>query len=275
MFFFKTGLILNSKTKKSLSLPETFQIHIFQFKFAVDQKFEFIYVNESGIAVYTTNPINFIKKIDYKKEIKSIAVGSEHLYILSDDSLTLYSKTGFNILTKDFKNCTLKNIYNNFIGIQKKSELEIYDNSFTRIDIIKGQCSYSNVDVLLVGDMNVVKVYIRNKKVFEISMPSFVIELVTDPLFSKIYCAAEDNIIYVFDLNGLPLKTMKYHTKTVRKMRLSFCGKFLYSSDDERICVWSTEDLVIKGYCDIEEGIEDFELFLVDDFEYERSNILI
>lgn len=272
---FKTGLVLHSKSKKDLRLAETHQIHCLEHKFAVDPKMQFVYSTEGGISVYTSNPLNPLKRVDYKGKIGDIAAGRDHLYILNDDSLVLYSKNGFNVLSKDFTNCKVKAIGDNLVGIQSRSELTIYNHSFACTNILNCQCSFYSRDILLLGDMNVVKVYVKNNRAFEVSMPSYITCLTTDPLFSRIYCATQDNNIYAFDLGGLPLKTLEYHTKPVQQMKLSFCGQYLYSSDGERLCTWSTVDCVVRGYVDAGADIESFETFLVDDFEYDMDSALV
>ncbi|ELA41287.1 uncharacterized protein VICG_01660 [Vittaforma corneae ATCC 50505] len=275
MLPFKTGLILHSKSKKDLKLAEAHQIYCFEHHFAIDPSMQFIYSTESGISVYSSNPISLVRRVDYRREIKDMSAGRDHLYILNDDSLVLYSKNGFNVLSKNFTNCTVKAIGDDLIGVQSRSDLAIYNHAFVCKAILNCQCSFYCRDILLLGDMNIVKVYIKGNKAFEVSMPDYITCLITDPLFSRIYCATQDSNIHVFDLNGLPLKTLEYHTKPVRQMKLSFCGQYLYSSDGGRICVWNITDCIARGYVDVEETVESFETLLVDDFEYDMDRTLV
>lgn len=271
---FKNGVLIRSKTKKDLKFADT-HLYAFQNCFAVDQRLEFIYSYDDGIIVHTTNPMNQIKKIEYKYKVRDIAVGKEHIYLLNDTSLVLYSKSGFNVLTKDFKECRVKMIGDGLIGIQGRAELSIYTHAFICQSVFSAQCSFSGHDVLLLGDMNTVRVYIKGKKAFEVAMPGYVTSLVTDALFSKIYGATQDGKIYVLSLNGEELRMMEYHTKAVIEMKISFTGEYLYSSDGERICVWSTESGVVVGFVDVEEGVEGLEIFLVDEFGCDVSRVLI
>lgn len=271
----RTGLILQTVSTKEFKLPETLKIICIQSKFSVDSFSGFIYSIEDGISVYTTNPFNRVKKLDYKNEIKEISSSPSDLCLLNDESLVLYSKDKFNVISKDFKNMTVKHMGNSQIATHNRKELILYNKNLIEIDRMRCQCYFYMRDVFLLGDMNTIKVWIKNVKSLEVSAVDYITSIVADPLFRRIIYATQDNNIYCFDLNGQPLKTMSYHEKPVKEMRISQCGQYLYSSDGTRLCVWSIDDGVVMGFIDVEEGIESFETILMEDREYDIESILI
>lgn len=275
MVGFRNGLILQSNTNKEFNLPETHSISCISSIFTIDPKKEYLYAVDEGIVSYTTNPLNIIKKSDYKKKIKCICASSQCLYILNDDSLVFYSKHGFNVISADFKDSKLQLIDKEMIGVQNMKELIVFDKTFRRNAVFRCQCSYSAKDILLIGFITTLKVYLKEALKFEVIMPAYITCTITDNLFTKIYCATQDNNIYCYDLTGKPLATMEYHTKPVQRLRLSFCGNFLYSSDGNRLCIWNTQHNVVIGYVDIEEGIEDFDTLLIDDFQYNLDTCIL
>jgi len=236
---------------------------------------EFLYSSNDGLSVYTTNPLNQTKKVPYKDSISDLAVSRSHLYILNDSSLVLYSKSGFNILSKPFTDCKVKAIGDSLIGVQSKSELTVYTHSFACLNVFAAQCSFSARDILLLGSMNTVKAYVKDRKAFEVAMPDYITCLAADPLFTRIYCATQDNNIYVLDLNGEKLRVMEYHTRPVTEMRLGFTGECLYTTDGTRLCAWNTESCLVMGFVDVEAGIEGFETFLVDEFACDVDKAVI
>lgn len=275
MVLFRTGLIIQSNSNKDFSLPETHSIMCIPFKFSVDSKKEYMYTIENGITSYTTNPLNKIRSDNYKKEILQICASKNCLYLLNKDSLVFYSKDGFSVISADFKDSTLLLLDKDMIGVQNMKELTVFDTNSKRNAVFRCQCSFSSRDILLIGFVTTLKAYIKETLEFEIIMPAYITSIVVDNLFTKIYCSTQDNNIYCYDLNGLPLSTLEYHQSPVKKLRLSFCGKFLYSADEARICVWSTLHNVVLGYADIAEGIVDFDTILVDDFQYNLENCLV
>lgn len=275
MIAFRTGLVIQTESNKEFNLPETHSISCLKVPFTIDSKKEYLYSIEEGISVYTLNPLNKIKSIEYKKPIKEICAGSKFIYILNDDSLTFYSKKGFSIISNDFRNSNIQIFDKQLVGVQNKNELSVYDGNSRRVSVFRCQCSFSSRDILLIGFVTSLKAYVKSNFAFEVIMPAYITAIVTDNLFSRIYCATQDNNIYCYNLNGTPLTILEYHLKPVTKLRLSFCGKFLYSSDGTRICVWSILYNIVLGYIDIEEGIENFETTLVDDFNYNLNDTLI
>lgn len=275
MLPFKNGILLLSKSKKDFKLPETHIIQCFQNTFAIEPKRNFIYIAEMGIAVYSINPINKIKKVEYKKEIEQITAGRNCLYLLNNESLVLYSKNKFNVILGEFTGCGIMPMDSDRVGIQNKAILDIYDGSLTKVESYNCQCSFSSRDILIIGNVSMASVVIKGNKVLDISMPGYITSITTDPLFSKIFCATEDNNIYAFDLNGKPLLTLEYHEKPVKQMKLDFTGEHLYSSDGVRMCVWGVRDGTVRGYIDVEDGIESFEVVLIDEFTYENDSVLI
>lgn len=279
MLPFKTGLVIKSSTKKELRLPETFGVQVVEDRFCTDPRKEFLYSTNDGISVYTSSPLNLVKKLDYKKEILDIIATDTALFLLNDSSLTLYSKTGFNTTSNNFKDSRLILVFSEtsmiYPGVQTKKELQIYSLDLTRTHIFKCQCSFSCRDILLLGDINMLKVYVKNTKRFEVCMPDYITCILSDPLFAKIYCATQDNNIYVIDLSGRPMETLDYHEDPVRQMRLSLCGRFLYAADKRRVCVWDTRNEIVVGFADVEEGIDQIETILMDDRKYNESSLLI
>lgn len=279
MLPFKTGLIIRSPTKRELSLPETFGVQVIGDRFCTDPRGEYLYSASDGISVYTTAPLNLVKKLDYKKDISDIIAADTALFLLNDSSLTLYSKTGFNVVSSNFKDSKLILVFSESSkmcpGVQTKKELQIYDANLTRTHIFKCQCSFSSRDILLLGDINVLKVYVKNAKRFEMAMPDYITCILSDPLFAKIYCATQDNNIYAVDLSGRPMETLDYHEGPVMQMRLSLCGRFLYTADRKRICVWDTRNDIVVGFADVEEGIDQIETIIMDDRSYSDSSLLI
>jgi len=291
---FKIGLVLRSKTKKEVKLPETAQVNVLNNIFCIDSKKEYLYqVSDElspGMLVFTVSPLNKIKKIDYKSEILDMTVSRNSLVLLNNTALTIFSKSNFNVFSDDFKNSKLCQIFqldalDFFVGVQSRRELQIFDCNLKRIEKIKCQCSFSARDVLLIADMNILKVYVASsaqnaasistRMPIEISLPDYITCILTDVLFSKIYCATQDNRIYVIDLSGKPRSSLDYHNLPVLQMKMSFCGKFLYSSDGKRICVWNVKNEVVVGFVDVEEGIDQMDLILTDDREYSPDNLLI
>ena len=275
MISFRTGLIIQTESNKEFNLPETHSISCLKTMFTIDPKKEYLYTAEQGISVYTLNPLNQIKSVDYKKEIKHICAGHKFIYILNDESLVFYSKNGFSLISADFHNSHLQIFDNNRIGVQTKKELVIYDADSRRSSVFRCQCSFSSRDILLIGFITSLKAYVKGSLCFDVTMPAYITAIIVDNMFSKIYCATEDNNIYSYSLSGLPLITLEYHLKPVTKLKLSFCGKFLYSTDGTRLCIWSTQYNIVLGYIDIEEGMEDFDTVLVDDFNYNLSDTIV
>lgn len=272
---FKTGLVLCTSSKKDLRLPVTYSIRCIEHKFAVDKSMCFLYAVENGITVYTINPFNKVKSLDYKKDICKIDVTADSLYLLNDESLVVYSKKGFNVLTGNFSDFSVAAINDNMIGLLNQKELALYTEAFIKMATIGCQCFFSARNLLLAGEMNKIYVFINGVKKLDICMPDYITCLIANSLLSRIYCATKDNRVYCFDLNGLPLKTMDFHLAPVKQMKLSFCEQYLYSLDSNRICVWNAADCVAMGYLDIDEGVESFETILIDDFEIDQSKILI
>lgn len=259
MTIFKNGLIIRSNTKKDVKLPATYKIYTIESKFALDSKMEYLYKctckqSDNVIIASTISPLNEVKNIEYKKEIKDMAIKGNNMFLLNDYSLTLYSKTNFNVFNDSFKDYTLIPFYsvdnsNSIIAVQNNQQLQIFDENLIRKGTLKCQCAFSMRDILLIGDMNILKIYLKiymlnvdnfcgRQPNLEFSLPDFIVAITTDILFSKIYCATQDNKIYVIDLNGEKMGTLNYHDLKILKMKLSFCGKYLYSHDSNRICVW-------------------------------------
>ncbi|KAM0680340.1 hypothetical protein GINT2_001395 [Glugoides intestinalis] len=272
---FKTGLVLCTTSKKDLKLPATYFIRCIDHKFAIDKSMCFLYAIENGITVYSTNPFNKVKSLDYKKGICSIAITNDSLFLLNDESLVVYSKKGFNVLTGDFADFSVAAINDNMIGLLNQKELSLYTEAFMKMATIGCQCFFSARKLLLAGEMNKIHVFINGVKKLDICMPDYITCLIANSLLSRIYCATKDNCIYCFDLNGLPQKTMDFHLTPVKQMKLSFCEQYLYSLEDTRICIWNAIDCVVIGYLDVEEGVDSFETILIDDFEIDQSRILI
>lgn len=279
MLPFKTGLVIRSPTKKELKLADTSGIQVVGDRFCTDHKKEFLYLVNNGISAYTSSPLNLVKKLDYKKEVSDIVATDTDLFLLNDSSLTLYSKTMFNAISNNFKGSKLVRIFSEtstiHIGVQTKRELQVYDLNLSRTHIFKCQCSFSSRDILLLGDISILRAYVKGVNRLEIAMPDYINCIVTDPLFAKIYCATQDNNIYVIDLSGRPMETLTYHEDPVVQMKLSLCGQFLYTADRRRLCVWNTRNEVVVGFIDVEEGIDQIELILMDDRNYNESSLLI
>lgn len=275
MALFKTGLLIRSKSKKEYSLPETSDIKCISPAFALSRKKNFMYTVEDGLNAFTTNPINPIKKIDYKKEVSSICTIDESLCLLNETSLVFYSKGSFNVISSNFKNCSLIPIHDGRVGVQSKGNLTFYDRYGKAEKTLKCQCAFSAKDILLIGDLNMLKAYVKDEFVFEVAFPSYITEIVADPLFSKIYCSTSDNNIYCYSLIGNPITSLEYHNQEVKQLRLSPCGKFLYSSDGFKLCVWNTQFNVVLGYITIDEGIESFDLYIQDEYCFDPNECLL
>ena len=281
---FKSSLILRTNSNKEPKLAHTASIYTFKHLFATHPSMSYLYVFSSAIEIYTTSPFNLVKSIDYKKEINDMLLTKDTLYVINDNSITSYSSNDFNVVSSNFKNCKLVRIAsysqneserNRHVGVQSKSELTIYDGSFNRLDVFRCQCAYSIRDILMLGDFNTAKIYVKGERILEIAMPDYISCITTDPLFSRVYCATNDNSIYGISMSDQSLRKMEYHTQPVKFMKLSICGEYLYTADNTMLCVWNTKSDVVVGFVEIDEGIDDLDVFIEGNRNYNEIPVLI
>lgn len=267
---FRSSLAVHTATSKEVRLVEAQAVYTFPSPFALHPRQDYLYLFNGDIEVYTTTPMNMVDKIPYRKSIRDMLLTADALYILNDDSIIVHSADSFNVLSGDFRDCKLQAVCAQAggdgqawcIGVQRKNVLEIYDGTFRRENVFRCQCSHASRDILLLGDFNRLVVFIKGNKAMEVALPENISSVTTDPLFSRVFCAGQDNAVYCVSVCGEPLQKMEYHTSPVKFMRISFCGEFLYTADANRLCVWNTASLAVLGFVDFENPIEGLGLIL-------------
>lgn len=264
---FRSSIIVRTATKRELKLPETSAVHAFPALFAVSPSQEYLYVHSAGIEIYTTAPINKVHRIEYKEAANDMLVAEDTLYILNDESLIAHSKDIFNAVREDFRGARLLRLpargKSTCVGVQKRNELAIYDMADrTRVNLFRCQCSHAQRDLLLLGDFNILKIFVKGDEALEVALPDSICCIVADALFSRVFCAMHDGAVYCLSMCGEPLRRMEYHREPVKFMRLSLCNRLLYTADTKMLCVWSAVDCVVLGFVELDCGIEGLDLVL-------------
>lgn len=254
-------VIKKPRGKSNYSLPNT-NILLVNEDFFFDYRSRFLYLfSGNDISAYTPNPFNKIKSTLYKKEIKDILVVEDLPFFLTDDTLISYSKINFNIYSDDFRNSKFVKIAktsngnrpNFLLAVQRGNDIHIFDDNLHRTKIISGSHSFIIDDCLIVGFLNTISL-MRNDNTTKILIPDIISCLSANKEF--IFCATTDFKIYKIDLRSNQMTVLDYHDKIVNELEISICGKYLYSNDKNKICVWNIQDDIVMGFIDDEEGFD-------------------
>lgn len=127
----------------------------------------------------------------------------------------------------------------------------------------------------MLGDFNTLRIFIKEQKKLEINMPDNIVCITADAIFSKVFVATQDACIYSVSMAGFQMQKMDYHQEPVKFMKLSICGKFLYTEDSKRICVWNTNSAVVMGFIDLDHEIFDLDIFVEGNRIYNKPPIQI
>ncbi|EQB61494.1 hypothetical protein NAPIS_ORF00933 [Vairimorpha apis BRL 01] len=161
------------------------------------------------------------------------------------------------------KNCKLINIENN-VGLQSYNKLMIFDNLLNIINTYQcNVCCYID-DVLILGANNLLTVYIKSNKKIEIYLEEEITCIATNMLFSAIYCGSPSGKIYLVNLNNTKNIVMDYHDTKVTFLKMSFCNRFLFSTDNKgEILCWDCRHNVVCDRTLLEDKIEDLQMVII------------
>lgn len=156
----------------------------------------------------------------------------------------------------------------NAIGVQSLKELTVYDFSLNKLRTYRGQCSYSIKDILIIGDFNNLKIYIKDNLAVDIAMPDYIKCVLCDPLFSRVYCATQE-YLYCLSTSGDPMIKMDYHSSPIKNMKLNMSADILYTLDGKVMCVWDAINCVVIGYTEFDNEVFDFDIFVDGNRKYD------
>lgn len=265
----KFALVVKTDSKKDFKLPFASVISL-SSSFAIDNVNGFIYTATDKVVSYTVDPLNERKSMEYKKPIHEILVNNNTLFFLNSDSLTLYSKSSFNIFHSDFSEASLFSFLEN-VAVQRRNSFDVFDSNLSIVKSMEGQCFFISEQIFLIGDMNTLIVK-REERDLKILVPDLITGIVHAN--GKIFVMAGKNI-YSMDLQGNSMATMEYHEQKILAIVSSLCGKYLYSNDGNRICCWCTKNEVVVGFIDDPQGFTQMGVVDLKDRSYkEECNII-
>lgn len=286
---FKSSVLVQTVTTKDHRLKETSKIIAIPKRFTITPDQSYIYSADKSIEIHTTVPFNTADKIEYKRSITDLLITEKFLFVLNDGSIAVHSTETFNEISEDFKGSKLvrivteEMIYSNstdgnhkcLVGVQNMEKLRIYDQNLRLIRNYRCQCSFSEKDILIIGNLNILKIYIKNQLRAEIAMQDYITCVSTDPLFTRVFCGLQNNSICAVSTSGEPLQKMEYHSCPVKKMCLNLTGEYLYSCDGKMICLWDLNGMVVADFVEFENDIADFEVFEDGDRKYKEIPVVI
>ncbi|KAI4292377.1 hypothetical protein PAPHI01_1651 [Pancytospora philotis] len=278
---FKSLLFVRTKSRAEKKLAETVAIHTLPHPFTVGPRADYVYVYDGALAVYTTVPFNRSSQTEYKQPVTDLLATKGTLYTLTDDGIFAHAQDSFKMHRGEFKGGRLVAL--SFagaaaggIGVQKRNELEVYDRDFRLAAVYSCQTSFCVENTLITGDFNTLSIMRGGQKLYAVTMPDNITAITCDTLMTKIFCACSDNAVYAISTDGGQPQKMDYHKQPVAHMRLSFCGRYLFSADTSMVCVWDTAaHNVVVDFAVYDAPIEGIALALEGNRVYNRPHIKI
>ena len=262
---FASSLVVRTLTSHDHKLPRTASLFYMSNLFAISTDQSVIYtINNGWLEMYGTSPMVLIGKIPYKSDVLSLISLPNYLVILNINHIILFNGKIINKIDDDFKDCNLIGIKSNnwYYGVQSKHNLRIYDDTGNKLDVLDCQSSYATDNILLIGNMNELILFINESRVATILLPGRIRTLICDQLFTSIFCSQPNGDIHLISTSGKSERILKYHENEVKSMKLSICGELLYSHDGRLLCVWDIAKGVVIGQTDHENEILQLELFM-------------
>ncbi|KAI5148523.1 hypothetical protein ENBRE01_0384 [Enteropsectra breve] len=280
----KSSVIIRTSTNKEYKLPHTESIHLLDKIFTIHREHKYLYAfNENEIEIFTLSPFNKTKSVKYPKDVIDLCAVADLMYVLTKDCLYVHGDNVFASAQGDFENAHLVPIYTNisadgikeqndlnnmFIGVQGTKQLEIFSKQLQRTRVFKAQASFSVRDVLIIGNLTQLQIYIKNRDPINVMLPEMICAVICDQLFSKIIVATADGSLHCISTEGDKPVPMRYHECPAKYLAISSCGSYLFSADRNRMVVWDLQYLVVVKFHDFENEIRGFKLYLDGDKVY-------
>lgn len=246
---------LKNKPLNDFSLDSTTEVVTFENPFALNSRM-LVENPKDRLVLYRLKPLSIKTELAcIDKLIGMIFIGEYFIYA-TDNFICISDGRK---LKGDYKDVSLLRV-GSFLGLQYPKRLVILDLK-TQKDMkeIKASTSFYSHDVLLTSYDFLLSIYIGLVKKVEINLPSVPTCLVTDLLFTRVYCGQPNGDILCINLDGTTNRTLAYHKSKIVSLRFSFCQRFLYSADSSGvICAWEVEHNVVIDK--IETGCEVFNL---------------
>ena len=280
---FRSILLLRTETKKDLKLAECAKVHAINSPFTVHSDMKHLFLFNNQLEVHSVAPFNLLTKMDYQRDVVSLLAAGERLFVLTNDSLIMHENSQLAHSNGSFQGGSLVRIVyapdaadssleekEGVIAVQMPHELYVFNKHLSLLATWRCQCAFSTPDFFVTADLNVLE--IRSTKIpkTKIMLPDNAVSLACDSLLSAIYVSLGDGGIYRISLTGDEPTTLAYHSEPVHWMAFSICGRYLFSADRRKACVWDTASLCLVDFLETPEDIHGLEVVVEGNRHYKE-----
>jgi WD40 repeat protein len=256
---FSSTLILQTRSKKELTLPNTAKIILLDSPFTVQHSPfpKYILTHSGAIDIYRLKPFSRVDSFTYKNEVTDLVLIGRKLVTLSEDVVIVSGKGSRNQMAGKFAHATLGSVHGH-VGVQDRGTLRMHSlETLQPMKEYKCNSHFCLRDVLVTAREQELCLYRRGVPLLKLFMPDRITRLCCDPLLSNIYCGTSNGSILNCSLSHKDPSVMAYHTAEIVGLDLSFCGRFLYSADASGVvCVWDTASGVVVGKTKVDEPVK-------------------
>lgn len=263
---FKSILYVRSATRREHALPETAAVIPLDKPFAVAPSQALVFVHSKDtLELHSVAPSTCVRTVAHQQDCQQLLCTHTALYCTAGTTLAVYRNGHYAqheklVPAAPTALVALWGAGGEGVGLQLPEHLFVFNLDMQLVAQHKAQCSATGRDVLVMGDENVLRIAVKGAVVAEVVLPERLTALCVDPLFGAVYCGAHNGVIYAVSLAGEALRSWEYHAGAVRFLRMSGCGRFLYSAEAQMVCVWDVAYGVVVGRSEFADAIEGMEV---------------